>query len=813
MISSHELRHYLPLSTCCLLIALSSSSFGQLRVETSTDAAFFPGVAEVIAATPAQSSFGDDATTSLAQSFTVTSAFSLETLFLEYEYDTGFAGDQTVTMSIFNLPVGAGVNDASHIDPPDPGDLVVSGMVTFPNAGGTDTIAAIGLDSTLNLDPGGYLLHFSDTSNPGWEWMRTTSSGGSPYADGRAYENGVEKGTDGRDFSLALSSVALSPLPVDTFSVESGSLLASTTWDNNMAPTGAVPSPNFIHNVVAGHNVTVDGSQAYNGAGVNVVDGVLTYTASAVQLPSVVVAAGSTVAETTTGEFFLGDVGAPELGTMELNGQLTIAAENGADAGLDMSMDGTGTATVNVEAGGTLFLTDMAQFEGTLQFNGSGDAILYEGPTGSAAVIEMNSTGTNRLTYNPNSFGGMSSQLIFNQQGEINHASDGSTNNNNRLIAVGALTANADVTVDLTQEYDRDGVPNERRLLLGDGLRGTANVTVNGTPTDPTTGDATLNEFETGDTDPDGAAALSLATDSYTGTVTLNNFVNAEFRRNLPGATAVVNQNARIEFGHRNVESLSKILVGEVTVNSGASLEVGHEVDGTHVPFGLQLTQKAGQSGDLTLASGSTTIMQISGTTPALFDKISAEGTVTLGGTLELLISPTVPSQTTVCAEGACDYTPADGDTFEIVSIAAETLTGDYDANGSVGIEDYEIWQESFGSELDLTADGNSDGVVDAADYTIWRDNLGSTGTVTGSIVGDFSSMVIVDPGNVLAGFEVTRTVTPGVGGNVTLTINSITNVTTSGTTVPEPSSLLLAGLAAVVSGGLARRFKTDKKD
>lgn len=45
----------------------------------------------------------------------------------------------------------------------------------------------------------------------------------------------------------------------------------------------------------------------------------------------------------------------------------------------------------------------------------------------------------------------------------------------------------------------------------------------------------------------------------------------------------------------------------------------------------------------------------------------------------------------------------------------------DYDRNGSVGPEDYEVWKTSFATSF-AAADGNGDGVVDAADYTIWRD-------------------------------------------------------------------------------------------
>lgn len=47
---------------------------------------------------------------------------------------------------------------------------------------------------------------------------------------------------------------------------------------------------------------------------------------------------------------------------------------------------------------------------------------------------------------------------------------------------------------------------------------------------------------------------------------------------------------------------------------------------------------------------------------------------------------------------------------------------GDFDGNGVIDLEDYTLWQETFGSTERLLADANGSGVVDAADYTIWRD-------------------------------------------------------------------------------------------
>jgi hypothetical protein len=59
---------------------------------------------------------------------------------------------------------------------------------------------------------------------------------------------------------------------------------------------------------------------------------------------------------------------------------------------------------------------------------------------------------------------------------------------------------------------------------------------------------------------------------------------------------------------------------------------------------------------------------------------------------------------------------------FEVV--LTTPVLGDYNRNGSVGPEDYAIWQGDFGSTTNLAADGNRDGVVGAADYVVWRNQF-----------------------------------------------------------------------------------------
>jgi peptidyl-prolyl cis-trans isomerase A (cyclophilin A) len=50
---------------------------------------------------------------------------------------------------------------------------------------------------------------------------------------------------------------------------------------------------------------------------------------------------------------------------------------------------------------------------------------------------------------------------------------------------------------------------------------------------------------------------------------------------------------------------------------------------------------------------------------------------------------------------------------------------GDYNFDGKVDINDYNVWKNSFGSTTAAEADGNGNGKVDAADYAIWRDSFG----------------------------------------------------------------------------------------
>jgi hypothetical protein len=69
---------------------------------------------------------------------------------------------------------------------------------------------------------------------------------------------------------------------------------------------------------------------------------------------------------------------------------------------------------------------------------------------------------------------------------------------------------------------------------------------------------------------------------------------------------------------------------------------------------------------------------------------------------------------------------PISGDGPEAWITAIAGLPGDYNLNGSVGVDDYQFWKASYGTIVvaGTGADGNGDGFVDAADYTVWRNQL-----------------------------------------------------------------------------------------
>jgi hypothetical protein len=78
---------------------------------------------------------------------------------------------------------------------------------------------------------------------------------------------------------------------------------------------------------------------------------------------------------------------------------------------------------------------------------------------------------------------------------------------------------------------------------------------------------------------------------------------------------------------------------------------------------------------------------------------------------------------------------------FFVERMFAALEPGDYNADGSVDVDDYALWKSKFGSTIHLAADGNGDGKIDAGDYTVWRDHFaGGPGS---------QSVAVPEPGGV----------------------------------------------------------------
>ncbi len=66
---------------------------------------------------------------------------------------------------------------------------------------------------------------------------------------------------------------------------------------------------------------------------------------------------------------------------------------------------------------------------------------------------------------------------------------------------------------------------------------------------------------------------------------------------------------------------------------------------------------------------------------------------------------------------------------FEVQTVAAPELPGDYNGNHVVDAADYVVWRKTMGAEVPQYsgADGNGSSTIDVADYGIWRGNFGAT--------------------------------------------------------------------------------------
>jgi hypothetical protein len=78
-------------------------------------------------------------------------------------------------------------------------------------------------------------------------------------------------------------------------------------------------------------------------------------------------------------------------------------------------------------------------------------------------------------------------------------------------------------------------------------------------------------------------------------------------------------------------------------------------------------------------------------------------------------------------------------------------IAGDYDQNGIVNHDDYNVWRAGFGTAI-AAADGNGNGLVDAADYVVWRRALAQSAMTNASSI---ISLSVPEPMSIVLGGSV----------------------------------------------------------
>jgi hypothetical protein len=612
------------------------------------------------------------------------------------------------------------------------------------------------------------------------------------------------------DHGMAVDDLTFSAdVPAVVNSVANGLASAGTTWSD-----GLPPSAGKGYHVINGHIVTLDA--AFPGSVLSVENGSVDINAggSGQFFQSMTIESGGNLTESVAGDI---SVGNDATSGLKLNRDVAFNLDANSKFQLKATLTGTGKVDFNAAAPGSaanaeVNLDATSGHTGAIRFNAGKQVNITE--TAAHPNLEMNSAdaGGNILWWEPKSTLN-AGKVTFNQPGTFVHAVGVTTptTGNFRLQGPPTLIANAAVTIDMSNPYNRD----ERRYLIGTSFQGSGDLTVKGTATDPTSASSvdnttgiTLNEFEVGAQGTDPSAT---SFEPYSGTISTQDFVNVEIRRNLPSAKFIVNQNGRMETGAQPIPLTNGAgtTIGEIVVNSGGVLEVGFEqanaVAGTftegHHTNHLHLVSTSGKNGSLTLTGGatpSTLRMQINGTAADQFDRIELQGNGTLGGTLDVLVNPVSCTGNDPCGANLNGvWSPTIGETFDIIKLVLAPVVGDYDGNGTAGNEDYGVWRSTFGDSVTAGtgADGNKNGVIDSADYVLWRNNLGGTSSLGTFNNTQFNSLNIVDPTGALAAASATLQV------NYSATMVQLQVVSLgSGTglaAVPEPSTIALLALIA----------------
>jgi hypothetical protein len=138
-----------------------------------------------------------------------------------------------------------------------------------------------------------------------------------------------------------------------------------------------------------------------------------------------------------------------------------------------------------------------------------------------------------------------------------------------------------------------------------------------------------------------------------------------------------------------------------------------------------------------------------SGTVPAngLLATLTIDTTGLSTGQFDLILNP--PSTgPTAFADPGLTTNLSNG----VLRIGAAPMNlGDYNKNGAVDAADYVMWRETQNQMgPGLAADGNGNNQVDPADYDVWRTHFGNTVGASGATAGLSSSASVPEPQSIL---------------------------------------------------------------
>ena len=562
----------------------------------------------------------------------------------------------------------------------------------------------------------------------------------------------------------------------------SGTLTAASTWG------GTVPTAQNLYRINGGRTVTVDGIGAFNGQGVVVNNGTLNFTANDVNLPLIVINTGGNLTNSTGTSLSVGNPAATEEdvelagGGLIVNRDLTYSAALGReDLNINIPFVSYHDFTFNGVTGSDLTMRFPATHRGTINFNGAGDNVVLTNDWGIGGILVMNATGENTVVHN----GDDSEQefdkgkIVFSKLGKIDHSAD-DDGLGSALQGVGNLQADAAVTVDLSRTFPIAGPQTaSRRFAVTRNLFGSAPITVVGTPSNPA---GQNNAFEI-------SVATARFTDVhevvYSGTISTQDYAIVEAHAGMPRGRVVVNQKGILATGfepHEHIphQATPTVRMGEIVLaaessfgaGDGGQLDVGYRAgNGNRAPQNLRLTKSGGQNGNLTMAPGSSLVMQINGEPNHIapqpgdggncseaydtstvcaydgpvYDTIEVEGTAFLDGELVVQLNVNVPFNefTSGTAPPDPDYFPIQvGDTWDIITAVSSSLEADFDGLNGVNAADLAIWQSSYG--VNAAGDADGDGDTDGKDFLIWQSQFGMTSSM-GSITGMFDKVTVVD--------------------------------------------------------------------